>query len=429
MINANKKIYLLFSLTLVFLFSISSCTRKPSDDGLMVLNAYHDDDVKTLDPAVAYDSISWDIIPTIHETLYQYAYLSNPLEVEPLLAADLPTFSKDKLTLTIPIRKGIYYRSHPVFKGEKREVLASDFIFAFKRLAVTSIQSQGSWIFEGKVEGYSEFKAALDQANTPEEKKKAFEQPISGFQALDSHTLQIQLTKAYPQILYILTMPFTSPLAKEVVETFQDENGNIHTERSAIVTGPFMITKWTRNHEMILERNPDFRDEMFPKKAHPDFIEKGFLADAGKKIPFLDKVVIKVVKEQQPTWLMFQRGQIDFLQVPKDNFSSVITDRVSLTEEMSQKGIDLIIDSGTTFYYLTFNFKNELFAKNKYLRQAIASAVNRNHFIELFTNNTGLLMTHALPPGLPGRVDPGEIKYDYNIERAKKLLEKAGFTT
>jgi len=94
---------------------------------------------------------------------------------------------------------------------------------------------------------------------------------------------------------------------------------------------------------------------------------------------------------------------------------------------MSKKGMDLIIDSGTSFYYLTFNLRNELFSKNKYLRQAISSAINREQFIEYFTNNTGLLMNHALPPGLQGRNEEAELKYNYNLDRAKKLLEKAGY--
>jgi oligopeptide transport system substrate-binding protein len=48
-------------------------------------------------------------------------------------------------------------------------------------------------------------------------------------------------------------------------------------------------------------------------------------------------------------------------------------------------------------------------------------------WIEIFTNNTGLKMVTALPPGVPDRVEDAKLTYDYDLDRARDLLKKAGY--
>ena len=67
-------------------------------------------------------------------------------------------------------------------------------------------------------------------------------------------------------------------------------------------------------------RNPNFRDKFFPTEGNPGDKEKGFLNDAGKKVPFVDKIITHIQPEAQPRWLNFQKGNVDFLAPPKDNF-------------------------------------------------------------------------------------------------------------
>src|SRR6476620_7142956 len=89
------------------MFLCLACTKKESDSHLSIFHGSEKDDVKTWDPANAYDSVSLDLLPSVYETLYQYHYLSETYKMEPLLAAELPQYSKDKLTITIPIKKGV----------------------------------------------------------------------------------------------------------------------------------------------------------------------------------------------------------------------------------------------------------------------------------------------------------------------------------
>src|SRR5690242_16955915 len=101
------------------LFLSTACTKKGDDPKLAVFHGFEVDDMKTWDPANAYDAVSLDLVPSVYETLFQYSYLSEVYKIEPLLAADMPKYSADKLTLTIPIRKGIKFHDDACFKASQ----------------------------------------------------------------------------------------------------------------------------------------------------------------------------------------------------------------------------------------------------------------------------------------------------------------------
>jgi oligopeptide transport system substrate-binding protein len=408
---------------------VSGCTKKVNDGNLQVFYGSQPDDVKTWDPANAYDSISLEYVPSIYETLYDYDYLSASYKLEPLLAADMPKFSADKKTVTIRLRHGVMFQDDPCFKetaGKGRELKAQDFIYEIKRLALPGIDSQGFWIFDAKMVGFNAYHDKLNKANTPAEIKTVMEsEQIEGAKALDDYTLQFKFVKPYPQLLYVLAMSFTSPVPHEMVDAYQDEKGNLTDH--AVGTGPFVLTKWEQAKQIILERNPHFHTDFYPTKASEEFRAKGFLADAGKPLPFLDKIVVNIVKERQPQWLSFLKGTQDSIILPKDNFPQAIVNQVNLSPEMSAKGVRLDIEAGVRFYYISFNSVDSVLGKNKFLRQALSSAIDRDKFIEIFTNGTGKKATTALPPGIVDRPKDTKIKYDFDLTRAKELLKKAGF--
>jgi ABC-type transport system substrate-binding protein len=403
------------------------CTKTGDDGNLMVYHDAEKDDAKTLDPANSYDTISLRVLPLIYEQLYQYQYLNKTYKLEPLLAADVPRYSKDRLTVTIPIKHGVKYQDDSCFKdtqGKGREVKARDFVYAFKRLALPSIQSQGFWIFDGKVKGINDFHDKLVGASK-DDLDVAFNAPIEGMTALDDFTLQLKLIKPYPQLLDVLAMGFTSPLPEECVKVYADEQGNFSDH--PIGTGPFILKDWKRGHRITLDRSPTFHPEFYPTAGAESYRKRGLLADAGKPLPFLDRIVFDIVKESQPRWLGFMRGTFDVLELEKDNFKEAMKDRANLAPELASKGVRVTIEPGTRIWYVSMNVKDKLLGENKYLRQAISASIDRTKWIDLFTNGTGLKMVNALPPGLPDRPDDSKIKYDYNPKLAKELLKKAGY--
>jgi oligopeptide transport system substrate-binding protein len=422
-------------LCLSLAFGLASCDFLPSSDeaeapadfGMTFHGAYRDD-AKTLDPALAYDTISLDVVSSIHETLYQYSYLSDSYRVEPLLAADLPRLSTDRLTVTIPIQRGIRFQDDECFaasQGKGRELKAQDFVFALKRLALPRLESQGWWILDGKIVGVNAWRARAESVHEPRETLALLDEPIEGIRALDDYTLQLKLTRPYPQLLFVLSMPFTSPVAREAARAYGDRVGALRDH--PVGTGPFRLKEWKRGRQIVLSRNPTHHPEFYPTDGASSFRKQGMMADAGKTLPFLDQVTMRIIKEQQPAWEQFLEGRSDLISLPNDHFDEAITNQVNLSPKLSAKGIRLNIETDAVFFFLSFNMKDRLLGPNRLLRQALSSLVNRELWIELVTHGRGRKMAVAVAPGLRDRPKITEFRYDYDLKRAKALLRKAGY--
>ena len=405
--------------------TFSACTKKGAQTDTILKIAVKDD-IKTLDPANAYDSVSLDILPSIQETLLQYKYLSDQSVLEPLLADGMPEYSKDGLTVTVKIKKGIVYQDDPCFKangGKGRELKASDFIYEFKRLAIPAIQSQGSWIFENKVLGFTDFEKKLQTAKS-EDFKKVFDEPIAGFTAKDDYTLEFKLIQPYPLLNYILAMSFTAPVTPESVEAYADKDGNLRDH--PIGTGPFLLKSWETNQRVTLEKNPSFKG-IYPSEASDKLKAAGLAVDAGKTIPFINGITFEIIKEEQPRLLKFEKGDLDNFELTKDSFRAAMLDANQVRDDLAKKGVQVTFEDSLVMYYVSFNMKDKVVGGNKYLRQAISSAIDRDKWIDTFDKYKGTKQDQVSPPGIADRVENAKVKYDYNVARGKELLAKAGF--
>jgi ABC-type transport system substrate-binding protein len=392
-----------------------------------VLRIAHDEDVQSWDPAVAFDSASLDVLPGIFETLYQYDYLSEEYRLVPLLASDFPTYSDEGRTLRIPIRSGVHYQADRCFRlppQKRRELTAEDFVFALKRLALPSLRSSGWWALGARIEGMPELRARLAAAPAQDRSALLESASVPGLQAEGPYVLRIRLKRAFPQIKHLLAMTFSAPIAPEAARAYSEPDGSIP---HPVGTGPFELKDWQRGSRVILERNPDHHSEFYPAEGSNEYRNRGWLADAGKMLPFLDGVVFEIFRADGPAWQAFIQGKIDALRIPKDRLTGAITNQVNLTPELEAKGVRLSIESGPAFAYLLFNMRTGLLARNKWLRQAISSAIDRTKWIELVSSSAARKMTTLLPPGLRDRPESSALKYDYDLDKARALLRKAGY--
>ena len=73
--------------------------------------------------------------------------------------------------------------------------------------------------------------------------------------------------------------------------------------------------------------------------------------------------------------------------------------------------------------------KDKVLGKNKWFRKAIAHAIDVKQRIDLLSNGRGIKLYSFVPHSIAGSErDIGTHGYDYNIEKAKAYLKKAGFS-
>jgi ABC-type transport system substrate-binding protein len=408
-----KKLFVILATSFVFV----SCT-KHSTDASNEINYGLRMNLKALDPALASDESANEVAPNIFESLYQYAYLKRPLTVEPLLADGMPQVSKDGLTVTLKIKKGVKFQDSEVFPGGKgRELVAQDFIYSWKRVADPKGKGEGFWIFDGKVKGINEWRDKL----TKDASK--FDDPIEGFQAPDNNTLVIKLTRPFYQLNYILAMTYTAVVPKEAVTKWGEEFMN-----HPVGTGPFTFDSWIRGSKITLVKNPTWHGETYPTEGEPGDKEKGLLADAGKPLPFIDKLTFYELPEDQPRWLNVMKGATDFQAVPKDNFSTAIDEKNQLRPDLVAKGMKLFIYPWSECIYVGFNMEDPILGKNVELRRALALAYDAKTLEKTFYNNQAVDAQSPIPPDMDGYDPNFKNPYKaYNLEQAREHLKKAGY--
>jgi ABC-type transport system substrate-binding protein len=421
------------------LLAATACTRalpplspgSAEDDAREVVHAALEDDLQDWDPALAYDESALEVLPAIYESLYQFEYLSEDLRTTPLLAADPPHASRDGRTFSIPIRAGTRFEADPCLKtgpGAKgRELVAGDFVYALKRLAQPGLHSQGWWFLGRRIEGMEKLRAKLESAPASGRERILEEENVPGLSAADDHRLVIRFVRPLrvKLVTELLAQTFTAPLAAECVRAYADPNGVIASH--PVGTGPFRLQNWEAGIRIVLERSPSHRPEFYPTDASIEYRNRGWLADAGKALPLSDGIVFELFADRTPAWHSFLKGRIDVLRIPRDHLPQAITNRVNLTPELEAKGVRLSIEKGASFNYLFFNFRDPLVGRNRALRQAISSAIDRTKWIELFTASTAEKMTSLVPPGIPDRPQNPALRFDHDLERAKALLKKAGY--
>jgi ABC-type transport system substrate-binding protein len=336
----------------------------------------------------------------------------------PNLAESLPTVSADGLIYTIKLRQGVLFHDSPAFKeGKGRELRADDVVFSIKRLADPKLQAKGWWLLDDKIVGLNEWREKNTGAPVTN-----YNEDIEGLKKIDSYTISFKLKKPYPQFLYALAMPYSFIVAKEAVEHFGKEFLN-----HPVGTGPFVLPIFEQTNRIVYTKNPTFREKLYPSEGEEGDDKRGLLADAGKKIPLVDKIIVDIIVESQPKWLSFQKARADLLEIPKDNFDSAVLGGKELAPELKSKGIRLFANAQLDVTFFAFNHDDPIF-KNKKLRQAMSLAWDRAEANKLFYNSAALDAQSVIPPGLGGyRKEFRNQFIKYDLEMAKKLLAEAGY--
>ena len=162
-----------------------------------------------------------------------------------------------------------------------------------------------------------------------------------------------------------------------------------------IGTGPFMLEKAVLDQEIILKRN----DEFFGEK------------------PRLETIVFKVIREPGTAYLAFEREQLDIIDINEKES----VDRY----QKNPRYKFLVSDASTGIYLITFNTRKKPFDNVK-VRKAFQYAIDKKAISDAVFGARGRTIDTVVPPGVPGFTDD-VLKYPHDIDKAKKLLEEAGY--
>src|SRR5258706_16470590 len=283
-----------------------------------------------LDPQAESDEASGGISDNIFDSLLEYDYLARPAQLKPRAAVALAEMNADGTIYTLRVKPGIYFTPDPAFKGKRRELVAQDLVYSLKRLFNPSIKSQWLFLVEGEIKGAEAVAAEAKKTN-----RFDFDRPIEGLQAIDRYTLRIKLNHTDYGFPFVLPMPPTGAVAREVVDFYGDD---FHSH--PVGTGPYILRQWIRGSRLVLEANPDYREEVFESAGADDERTRESAASLkGKRLPLAGRVEVYIIEESQPRWLAFLGGEHDYMRPVPEEFGQIALPNGELAPNLRKKGV------------------------------------------------------------------------------------------
>ncbi|MEK5138803.1 peptide ABC transporter substrate-binding protein [Priestia sp. FSL W8-0001] len=362
----------------ILVFALAACTAT-SDSGAELEGGNKKEDGKVLymnngaeptsfDPPIGFDSYSWQMLNNLMEGLTRLGQ-----EHEPEAAiAEKWDVSEDGKVYTFHIREDAKWSN-----GD--DVTAGDFEFAWKRLLNPETGSPAAFLGYF-IEGGEEFNTGKGKAEDVKVK------------AVDDKTFEVTLKSPQAYFLSVIANPAFFPINEKVAT----ENPKWFAEAKSFVgNGPFKLTEWKHNSNIVMERNDQYWDAKSVK---------------------LDKVNWAMVENTNTEYQMYQNGELDVSEIPADLSDQLLKD----------DSLDIKDQAGVYFYRL--NLDQEPF-QNVNIRKAFALAVDQDQIVNYVTKNKEEPAYGFVSKGFNDangsdfRETSGDlVKTD--VKQAKELLEK-----
>lgn len=284
-----------------------------------------------------------------------------------LLAEDTE-ISDDGMTWDISLQEGVMF--HPPYE---REMVAEDVVYNFDRIGDPDVGSP----------------------------RAAQLQPLENWSAVDDYTFRIELASELASLPAWLGFMGLSVLSPDALE----EEGD--AEQLPIGTGPFKFEEWQPREQLRLSKFDNYWES---------------------DVPLVDEVVLRPITEGAARVTELTTGDIHADRTPpKDNISS-LNDNEDITVDRKPSGGYRMLhlnptedpDAGRAPQKPTTEVE---------VRQAINEAIDRPAMIEFVDNGFGQPTQTWFPENSPWYSDYEPFSMEANPERAKELIEEAGFST
>lgn len=323
------------------------------------------------------------------------------LELIPALAEKWE-ISPDGKHITFYLRHGARFQDDHCFEGGRgREITTADVKYTFEKLCYERQDNYHFYtICNDRIVGASEFNEAMKSAQQHQEKPS-----IKGLKIIDDYTFSVDLEHAnYQSFLQLLATPMAAIIPKEGYEKYG--------EKLDFGAGAYRIDKTQSNEsQLVLVKNPQYYA-----------VDKD-----GFALPYIDTIVIKYFENTEDALIAFLNHQVDVVNdLPHTMAKRVVERHIHSFEKVPP---EYILDASTQMivYYVLINTHMYPF-NNVKVRRAINYALDRNKIIEKAFNNQAIAGIYGITPPAFKDYDITKIKsYDFNIQKAKKLLAQAGY--
>jgi ABC-type oligopeptide transport system substrate-binding subunit len=274
----------------------------------------------------------------------------------------------------------IFHLREDVFWSDGQPVTASDFEFAWKRQLKPEYGQNPALLFYDIVGAKA---LNLGESSDP---------ATIGVQAEDAHTLRVNLIGPVSHFLQIVSQAMAVPVPSHIVD-----GDPTWAEPGKIITnGPFRVKNWLRGQGAVLRRYAHY---------HGHF--QGNVEEISSS--FLDPALIPA---------RYAAGDLDVLDINQIREEDQLKVIRRFPEEYNSIPLSYV-----QLYWVDVNRAP---MDNRYLRQALAWAIDRHWLVDnlwggLYYPATGGIV----PPGIPGHV-PG-IATPSDPDTARRLLGQAGF--
>lgn len=322
-------------------------------------------DSAALDPSIVTDGESFKATQQIFDTLLDYK--DGTTEVQPSLAESWKV-SADGLTYTFNLRKGVKFHDGTDFNADA-------VVFNFNRWR----DPNSPYKFQGDSFDYytSQFGGVKDDI-------------IKEVKAVDANTVQFTLNKPQAPFLQNIAMPTFGIGSPKAIQEKKDK-----FKSEPVGTGAFIFKEWKRNDSITVEKNPNYWKQGLPK---------------------VNKLIIRSIPDNSARLTALKNGEVDLIEgVNPDDVKNIEAD----------KNLKKLTRPSFNVGYVGFNLKHKPFDDAK-VRVALNYAVNKKAIIQAFYAGNAEPAVNPMPRSLWGHNN--DIKdYDYDLEKAKKLLADAGY--
>ena len=285
-------------------------------------------------------------------------------------------WKENPLRVEVKLRKGVMFPEKPGVMAS-RELVADDVVQSYYRL------------------------------DKSPKKVPAYFDHVQKVEATDPHTVVFTFNSYHAEWDYRFGWGYYSGIVpKEVVDAgagnWKNANG----------TGPFMLTDYVQGNAVTFSKNPVYWDK-----------EK--IGGQEYKLPFVDKIVYRTIKDEATFLTALRTAKLDLLE----------SIRWSAVDELKKSAPQLqwARSLGTGGTFLAMRVDTKPFDDIR-VRRALNMAVNKQEIVTSFYNGNAELFAYPMHPDYIGYYEPLESMPDsvkelftYNPEKAKALLKEAGY--